>query len=228
MCGRFTVTQPIAKFAKLLGIKKTFSQNPRFNIAPSQPVACIRLTSEQSHPEMVWLKWGLVPSWAKDPSIGHKLINARGETVAEKPSFRKAFKHQRLLVLADGFFEWKREGKEKQPYYIRFKDHRLFAFAGLWERWDKQAEPLESCSLITTTPNDLMTPIHDRMPVILDQNAYTTWLNPSVTEPALLKPFLSPCPADEMEAYPVSRIVNNPRHDQPTCVDPLTDATTHS
>ena len=175
MCGRFTRKESMQHLAELLGLPISPPLTPRYNIAPSQLVACIRTNPETSNYELVELKWGLVPSWANDPSIGHKLINARGETVAEKPSFRKAFKQQRCLVVADGFYEWKREGKAKQPYYIRFKDHRLFAFAGLWERWEKQASPLESCSLITIGPNAVMEPIHHRMPVILDPKQFDEW-----------------------------------------------------
>jgi len=158
---------------------------------------------------------------AKDPSIGNKMINARAETVAEKPSFRKAFKQQRCLVIADGFYEWKREGKAKQPYYIRFKDHRLFAFAGLWERWEKQEPALETCALITTCPNALMKPIHNRMPVILSEQSYASWLNPGLNNTVYLSGLLGPYHAEEMEAYPISALVNNPRNESPGCIDPL-------
>jgi putative SOS response-associated peptidase YedK len=138
MCGRFTRKENLQRLAELLGLKVLPPLSPRYNISPSQLVACVRTNPESNERECVDLQWGLVPSWAKDPSIGNKMINARAETVAEKPSFRKAFKQQRCLVLADGFYEWKREGKTKQPYYIRLKGGRLFAFAGLWERWEKQ------------------------------------------------------------------------------------------
>jgi putative SOS response-associated peptidase YedK len=143
MCGRFTRKENLQHLAELLGLSLLPSVPPRCNIAPSQSIACIRTNLDTQDRELIQLKWGLVPSWAKDPSIGKKLTNARGETVAEKPSFRKAFTEQRCLILADGFFEWKREGKAKKPYYIRFKDHRLFAFAGLWERWEKQEPALK-------------------------------------------------------------------------------------
>ncbi|MCA9420456.1 MAG: SOS response-associated peptidase, partial [Nitrospira sp.] len=156
--------------------------------------------------------------WAKDPSIGNKLINARGETVADKPSFRQAFKQQRCLVLADGFYEWKREGKTKQPYYIRLKDGRPFAFAGLWERWEKQEPALKTCALITTGPNTLMEPIHNRMPVILPESAYGSWLDLSLQNPIYLTGLLQPYAAEGMEAYPVSSVVNNPQNDLPQCI----------
>ena len=152
MCGRFTRKENLQRLAEKLGLKVIPLLSPRYNIAPSQLVACVRTYPESEEREFTELKWGLVPSWATDTSIGNKLINARGEMVAEKPAFRKAFKQQRGLVLADGFYEWKREGKTNQPYYIRFKDGRPFAFAGLWERWEKQEPALETCALITTAP----------------------------------------------------------------------------
>ena len=221
MCGRFTRKENFQNLAALLGLSIPPPLAPRYNIAPSQLVACIRTNPENTEREFVELKWGLVPSWAKDPSIGNKLINARSETVSEKPSFRKAFKQQRCLVLADGFYEWKREGKTKQPYYIRMKDHRLFAFAGLWERWEKQEPTMETCSLITTGPNALMEPIHHRMPVILATTQYDEWLNTSLRETERLNTLLRPFPPEEMEAYPVSMLVNNPRNDVAECVRPM-------
>jgi putative SOS response-associated peptidase YedK len=181
----------------------------------------VRTNPETTKREWVELQWGLVPSWAKEASIGHKLINARGETVAEKPSFRKAFTHRRCLVLADGFYEWKREGTTKQPYYIRMKDHRPFAFAGLWERWEKEDPAIESCSLITIGPNAVMEPIHNRMPVILATTQYVEWLDASLHKTERLNTLLRPFPSEEMEAYPVSLLVNNPRNDQPECVLPI-------
>lgn len=222
MCGRFTRKENFQHLAKQLGLKILPALSPRYNIAPSQLVACVRTNPESKEWECVELKWGLVPSWAKDPGIGNKMINARAETIAEKPTFRKAFKHQRCLVLADGFYEWKQEGNTKQPYYIRFKDHRLFAFAGLWERWEKTGmDRLESCTLITTGPNELMEPIHTRMPVILALKDYNDWLDPSLPPVERINVLLRPFPSEEMEAYPVSQIVNNPRNDQPECVMPV-------
>ena len=221
MCGRFTRKEKFDLLAEQLGLNVCPPCEPRYNIAPSQFVACVRTNPKSKERECVDLKWGLVPSWAKDPSIGNKLINARGETVAEKPAFRKAFQQQRCLVLADGFYEWKREGKTKQPYYIRFKDHRLFAFAGLWERWEQQDPALETCALITTGPNALMEPIHHRMPVILPEQSYASWLSPSLKNTIYLSGLLEPYPAEEMEAYPISALVNNPRNESPWCIDPL-------
>ncbi|MEX0830208.1 MAG: SOS response-associated peptidase [Nitrospirales bacterium] len=218
MCGRFTRKESFQHIAELLGLPIPPPLTPRYNIAPSQPVACVRTNSETSDREWVELKWGLVPSWAKDPSIGNKLINARGETVSEKPSFRHAFKKQRCLVLADGFYEWRREGKTKQPYYIRLKDHGLFAFAGIWERWEKQDPALESCSLITIHANPLMEPIHHRMPVILPESTYSSWLDPKLNNVIYLSGLIEPFDADKMEAYPVSTMVNNPKNDRAECI----------
>jgi putative SOS response-associated peptidase YedK len=221
MCGRFTRKENLQRLAEQLGLKVLPPLRPRYNIAPSQLVACVRTNLETRQRECTELKWGLVPYWAKDPGIGNQLINARGETVAEKPAFRQAFKQQRCLVLADGFYEWKREGKAKQPYYIRFKDNRPFAFAGLWERCEKQDPTLETCALITTGPNALMVPIYTRMPVILVAKDYDDWLDPSLQTVERLNALLRPFPAEEMEAYPVSPIVNNPKNDQPECVRSL-------
>ena len=221
MCGRFTRKENMKHVAELLGLPIPPPLAPRYNIAPSQLVACVRTNPDTSEREWVELKWGLVPSWANDPSVGHKLINARGETVDEKPSFRKAFKQQRCLILADGFYEWKREGKTKQPYYISLKDNRLFAFAGLWERWEKEDPAIESCSLITIHANNLMEPIHHRMPVILPEQVYASWLDPKLKNTVYLSGLLEPYKAEEMDAYPVSTMVNNPRNDLPECMAPL-------
>lgn len=221
MCGRFTRKESLQHLADLLGLKVIPSLLPRYNMAPSHMVACVRTNPETQEREFTELKWGLVPSWAKDSSIGHTLINARCETVADKPSFRHAFQQQRCLVFADGFYEWKREGKTKQPYYIRLKNGQPFAFAGLWERWEKQEPALETCAIITTSPNALMESLHNRMPVILPESAYASWLNPRLHNTMYLGGLLEPYPADEMEAYPVSPIVNNPRNDSPQCLCPL-------
>lgn len=222
MCGRFTRKENFQQLAKLLGLRTIPQLPPRYNIAPSQLIACVRANPESQENECVQLKWGLVPSWAKDPSIGHKMINARAETVSEKPSFRKAFQQRRCLILADGFYEWKREGKEKHPYYIHFTDNRPFAFAGLWERWEASGgAPLESCAMITTGPNALMKPIHNRMPVILHPQDYALWLNLAVHEAQSLTAMLQPYPPEHMETYLVSASMNNPRNDGPTCHQPL-------
>jgi putative SOS response-associated peptidase YedK len=164
------------------------------------------------------LDWGLIPPWADDPEVSNRPINARAETVAEKPSFRSALRERRCLVPADGFYEWRRVDGRKVPYFAHMLDDRLFAFAGLWERWDAGGEPIESCAIITTEANELMAPIHGRMPVVLPRSAYRLWLDVAVRDPGRLLPLLWPYPADEMEAYPVSGLVNDPANDWAGCI----------
>jgi len=192
---------------------------PRYNIAPSQQVLTVLGAEERRGG---FLRWGLIPSWAKDPSMGDRMINARAETVAEKPSFRRALQKRRCLVLADGFYEWRKEGKKKTPLYITLKSRAPFGFAGLWETW-KSAEgaPIHSCTIITTTPNALMESIHNRMPVILPREAEAAWLDRSLEDPARLLPFLVPYSAENMDAYAVSSAVNSPRNDSPSCIEPM-------
>jgi putative SOS response-associated peptidase YedK len=166
------------------------------------------------------MRWGLVPSWAEDPSIGNRMINARSETAAGKPSFRAAMKSRRCLVPADGFYEWKVVDGGKQPMHVRRRDRAVFAFAGLWEVWTKGAEPLETFTILTTGPNDVLRPIHDRMPVILAKDDWPLWLDPDGKDAAAVAPLLRPCPGDGWEAVPVSRFVNNPRNEGPGCLEP--------
>jgi putative SOS response-associated peptidase YedK len=223
MCGRFTLRAPASTVAEQFKLLDVEPLNARFNIAPTQPVAAVRRVGESREPghQLVWLKWGLVPSWAKDPRTGNSLINARAESVAEKPAFRAAFRRRRCLVLADGFYEWQRTGPKKQPYFIRLADDRPFAFAGLWEFWEGlDHSSLETCTLITTGPNELMAPIHNRMPVILSPDNYDRWLDPAVQQPEQLQPLLRPYPNDAMLAYPVGTHVNNPRNEDANCIAP--------
>jgi putative SOS response-associated peptidase YedK len=222
MCGRFTLRAPASVVAEQFALFELPPFAPRFNIAPSQPVPVVRLVPEQPQPqrELVWLRWGLIPSWAKDPAIGNRLINARAESVAEKPAFRAALRRRRCLVAADGFYEWQRTGKRKQPYFIRLRDDRPFAFAGLWESWEgPDASEIESCTLLTTEPNELLRPIHNRMPVILPTDDYQRWLDPAVGKPEQLVPLLCPYPAGEMTADPVSTFVNSPANEGPQCIE---------
>ena len=164
-------------------------------------------------------RWGLVPGWAKDPKMGNRMINARSETVAEKPAFKGAFQRRRCLIPADGFFEWKRNGKSRTPYHIHLTGHEPFAMAGLWERWrSADGDQLDSCAILTTRPNSLMETLHDRMPVILDSTAIESWLEPSTPEDEL-KAMTAPYPAEKMAAYPVSTRVNSPRHNDPECLE---------
>jgi putative SOS response-associated peptidase YedK len=220
MCGRYTLTAIPEVVANQFQFEELADLTPRYNIAPSQLVASVRNPSGSTRREGVWLRWGLIPSWAKDPAIGMKLINARAETVAEKPSFRKSFRQRRCLVLADGFYEWQKDGRVKQPFYIRMIDERPFAFAGLWDHWlSADGQIIESCALLTTEPNELMARIHHRMPVLLAPEAYEEWLNPAQQDVDRLVPMLRPYPSEEMIANPVSRLVNNARFDDPRCIE---------
>ncbi|MDX1377599.1 MAG: SOS response-associated peptidase [Anaerolineales bacterium] len=222
MCGRFTLTVNPAD------LQDTFSDflfptefAPRFNIAPSQPLLAIPNDGANTAD---FFKWGLIPMWAKDPSIGNRLINARGETVAEKPSFRGSFKYKRCLILADGFYEWKANPgkKTKTPYFIHMKDRKPFAFAGLWDAWESSdGSSIKTCTIITTEPNDLMEPIHNRMPVILHTRDYAKWLDASPQTPDNLLPLLKPYSAEAMSAYAVSTLVNKPSNDMPELVVPV-------
>lgn len=218
MCGRFTLRSKASDVAEVFGLHEVPELPPRFNIAPTQGVPIVRL-GEDGRRQLSLVHWGLIPFWAKDAAIGNRMLNARGDTVASKPAFRQSFLKRRCLVVADGYYEWqKTAGSKKQPYYIRLKCDRPFGFAGLWDRWKHDGTAIESCTIITTNANDLMEPIHDRMPVIIPPDAYDIWLDPVVQEPERLQPFLSPYPAAELTAYPVSTVVNNPRNEQPECI----------
>jgi len=216
MCGRFTLTiDPTDLQDALPGLSFPETFTPRYNIAPTQPV--LALPNDASRQANFYV-WGLIPSWAREASIGSRLINARAETLAEKPSFRSAYKYRRCLIFADGFFEWQPlpGGKGKLPHYIHLKTGKPFAFAGLWERWQPaDGSEVLSTTIITTEPNSLMAPIHARMPVILPRNAYTQWLDPAPQNPTGLQSLLRPYPAEEMEAFPVSTLVNSPGNDRP-------------
>ncbi len=223
MCGRFSLSSSVAEIAAVFGVESD-DLPPRYNIAPSQSVAAIVRLPDTSKPQLQMLQWGLIPAWAKDPKIGYKLINARAETVSEKPSFRSAFRQRRCLIPTTGFYEWQQVAgsRQKQPYFIGLQDERLFAFAGLYERWESPGgDILETCTIITTAANDLVEPIHDRMPVILDRNDYNLWLDPSFGEIGSLQTLLKPYPAVEMKIYPVSSLVNSPKNDSAECRQPI-------
>ncbi len=222
MCGRFTLTDPDANLAVQFNLPELPDLAPRYNIAPTQPVAAVRLDNRSGSRELAMLRWGLIPFWAKDPAIGSKLINARSETAAEKPAFRAAFRKRRCLVLADGFYEWQKQDGVKQPFYIRLRGGQPYAFAGLWEFWKgPDGEAVETCTLLTTQPNDLVREVHNRMPVILRPADYDLWLNPGVEEVEVLQGILGAYPAGEMEAYAISRRVNSPDNDDPRLIEPL-------
>jgi putative SOS response-associated peptidase YedK len=225
MCGRFALTTSVRDLADLFQATEIQvpSVQPRFNIPPTAQVLAVRRLPGLEGRQLVPLRWGLIPMWAKDPAIGNRLINARVETAAEKPAFRDAFRNRRCLVLADGFFEWKKKGGKKEPYLVRMRDARPFAFAGLWDRWhgpDKQT--VETCTILTTDANELVRPLHDRMPVILEPGAYDRWLDLEVHDQKKLEPFLQSYPAKAMTAFPVDPRVNSPRHDDPSCIKPIT------
>ena len=195
---------------------------PRYNIAPSQSAGIIRQDRAKPERRFLLARWGLIPYWAKDPSIGYKLINARSETVTGKPAFREAFESRRCLIPADGFYEWRRAGNTKQPFHFGLQDDSLFAFAGLWDCWtDARGQMVESCSILTTTPNSLLADVHDRMPVILNPEHYDLWLDPGFRRVDALKEMLNPFDATLMRRYPVSTRVNFVKNDDPECAAAL-------
>jgi putative SOS response-associated peptidase YedK len=221
MCGRFTLRTSTEDIVKAFGLSDVPDLKPRYNIAPTQQVAAIRLNSETGTRQLSMLRWGLIPSWADDPKIGHRNINARAETVAMKQAYRDAFNKGRCLVVADGFYEWKKTGSTKQPYFIRLKDDEPFAFAGLSEHWHRGGEVIDSCAIITTEPNELMEGIHDRMPVILSPDDYELWLEPDFHGQGKLLAMLKPYPTEDMEAFPVGTAVNNSRNEAIECINPV-------
>ena len=227
MCGRFTQRLSWAELHELMDlIGAPLNLQPRYNVAPSQDVAVVRATANGRCLSM--LRWGLIPAWAKDPAIGHKLINARAETAADKPSFRTAFRHRRCLIPADGFYEWQRRDGTRQPWLFGLRNSAPFAFAGLWERWTVPAgasltgslakhnpgDAVETCTILTTSANDTVAPVHSRMPVILPPAAYGPWLAGHELQ-------LVPYPAPDMTAHPVSTLVNRPANDDPRCIEAI-------
>jgi putative SOS response-associated peptidase YedK len=221
MCGRFTLATAPEIVAEFFELTVVPDLSPRYNIAPTQAAPAVLLTPERAQRVLRPLRWGLIPGWAKDPTIGNRMINARAETAAEKPAFRSAFRQRRCLVVSDGFYEWKKGPGRKQPFYIRMRDDRPFAFAGLWEHWEADdGTGIDSCALLTTQPNDVLRAIHDRMPVILDRANYDLWLDPTMADVDRLKPLLCPYRAEEMKVYPVGTWVNSPTRDDPACIEP--------
>ena len=217
-----SLATPVEELAELFSLAGAPPLQPRYNIAASQRVAVIRLSPGDGWRQLDLMQWGFITAWVKDPAKARQPINAKSETVAELPTFRAAFRQRRCLIPAEGFYEWKQEGGRKQPVYIRMKSEEPFAFAGLWERWvGEEDEFIESCTILTTEPNELLEPIHNRMPVILDPKDYELWLDPDVQEVSRLKPLLHPYPPDQMTYYLVNLRVNNPRNDDALCVEPL-------
>lgn len=235
MCGRFTLRTEPHEVAKHFELAELPLFKPRYNIAPTQSAPVVRLDSATGRRVLDGLHWGLIPSWAKDLSIGNQLINARCETVTTKPAFRHAFRRRRCLVVADGFYEWQRQGKRKQPFYITSSDGAPLAFAGLWERWEppasqtacdvpSRAGSVESCTIITTAANERLRALHDRMPVILPRAAWSTWLDQAMEDAAVLQDLLVPSAADGLTMYAVSPLVNSPSTDDPRCIERLSDS----
>jgi putative SOS response-associated peptidase YedK len=223
MCARFTLRRRlnlvVKELAEMLPVGLfDFDQEPRYNIAPTQHVAAVRASPDAGQNELVPLKWGLIPSWSKDPKIATSLINARGETVAEKPSFRSAFKKRRCLILTDGYYEWTGAKGKKQPWLFHYGNDHSFAFAGLWEHWKPaDGDPVETCTLITTAANEMASKYHDRMPVIIDPDDYSRWLDPKAVG-ADLQPLLESRPVKGIEVSAANPVLNNPRHEGPDCV----------
>jgi putative SOS response-associated peptidase YedK len=236
MCGRFTLKTPNPRLRDLFGLHDLPHLVPRFNIAPTQSILAVRaMDAASALREAVMLRWGLIPFWAKDMAIGNSMINARAETVAEKPAFRQAFSKRRCLIPADGFFEWEKLAKgKKQPWWIRMTDEVPFAMAGLWENWSPKntsvtsdidapaTSNVQSCTILTINANADMQPLHDRMPVILPIEAWDAWLNPS-SEKAALQSLLLPLENGRLIRSPVSTIVNRPIVDSPECIVPVTE-----
>ena len=222
MCGRFAFYSPHESVTRLFGVGDAPGVEPRWNIAPTQYIAAVRAGPGSAARRLSLLYWGLVPSWAKDKAIGARMINARGETLQEKPSFRSAYRRRRCLVIADGWYEWQRSGPVKQPYYITLAGGEPFGMAGLWESWRDPAssEPLESCTIVTTQPAASIAHVHDRMPVVLPQAAHGEWLDPDNGAVERLDRLLVPYDSSALRARPVSRRVNNARNDDAGLIEP--------
>jgi len=215
MCGRFTLIQDAAILQQHLKAQNVPYLQPRYNIAPGQPVLTLRKTVEGK--QWFWMRWGLIPAWAKDPTISNKLINAKAETLREKPSFREAFTKRRCLIPASGFYEWQKQGKYKQPYYLTVTEREPIAMAGLWECWKSPTgQVIESCTILTTQANEKVNLLHNRMPVILERNSYDLWLDGPTED---LDKILTPYPAHKMKVYPVSKSVNDATYDAQECLE---------
>lgn len=217
MCGRFVADIPADELKKIFALIETPQLEPRFNVAPTQLAAVVQNQGENNRLDL--LKWGFVPGWSKDVSFGSHLINARSETVAEKPAFRHAIKYRRCIIPASGFYEWEHIGDKKQPYYIQLADQSPMFLAGVWESWKApDGSELETFAILTTTANKLVAPLHDRMPVILHPATFTLWLSHNMHDPEQLQPLYQPYPAEEMTSHKVPDLVNNPRFDSPACI----------
>jgi putative SOS response-associated peptidase YedK len=217
MCGRYSLTISMGEMVKAFGVLPGDELVPRYNIAPTQTVPVVCQNGDGTR-HLRQYRWGLIPHWAKDASIGSRMINARCETVAEKPAFRGAIRYRRCLIPASGFFEWKQSENKRVPFYIRRQDQAPMAFAGIWETWKGQEETIVSCSILTTGANSLVSTLHDRMPVILSSAEYETWLDREVDDPGALAPLYRAFPSDLLEAYEVSTVVNKFQNDSEECI----------
>jgi putative SOS response-associated peptidase YedK len=226
VCGRTSLTATPEELAEAFALDEVPELAPRYNIAPTQPMPAVRVHATTHKRRLGLLRFGLVPHWARDPSVGARLINARSETAQTRAAFRDPFRERRCLVPATGFYEWRRVNRDRQPYLLHRRDRRPMGLAGVWDRWRPPAgaqdgEPVESCAILTTAANELVARLHDRMPLVLDPADYALWLDPDVTDPARLLPLLRPYPAEEMAAVPVSPRVNSPHNDDPSLVEPI-------
>ena len=224
MCGRYKLTVSWREIVRLYNLTNSVNLQPRYNIAPTQDVLAITFDGETKERRGEMMRWGLVPFWAKDTKVGYSLINAKAETIATKPAYREAFKKRRCIIPADSFYEWQATGgKHKQPYLIQMKDHGVFGFAGLWERWtDKSSgEVVRSCTIVTTEPNELCAPIHNRMPVILDADVYSRWLGERPATADELHAMLKPYSAELMECFKIGPRIGNVKYDEPSLIEPV-------
>jgi putative SOS response-associated peptidase YedK len=220
MCGRFVLENTPDQLMKVYRLSSMPEWSPRFNIAPSQQIAVVR--QQNGEREWAFLQWGLIPSWAKDPTIGYKMINARSETAHEKPSFNHALHNRRCIIPASGFYEWEKSGKEKIPHYIHLRDGEVMSLAGLWERWTSpEGKEIQTCTILTTSANNLIKNFHDRMPVILHREQFDLWLCRAVEDVKTLAELFHPYPSDQLVEYAVNKDVNSPINDSPHCIMPL-------
>jgi len=222
MCGRFAQFAPVERIGQLFGIDNIGNRKPIYNVTPAHAPLLARNAVWGSR-EIVALRWGLVPYWAKGPLTGNSFINAPVETIADNPAFRVPIRYRRCLIAADGYYEWEQDNRNKQPYYISLKSGAVFAFAGIWDRWERGNDVVEACAILVTEANELIRPIHEHMPVILSPSAYNLWMDPKETDPSKLTHLYQPYPAFLMQAWRVSKAVNDPKNNTPSLLQPVDD-----
>jgi putative SOS response-associated peptidase YedK len=219
MCGRFALYTHLSQIIKIFNLDEAFPFEPSYNIAPSQMISIVCELPDQKR-VLSPMRWGLIPSWQKEPKLTSSIINARADTVESKPMFRKAILQRRCLIVADGFYEWQHDGN-KQPYFISMKNHEPFGLAGIWERWVGENKTIDSCSIITVEANKLIAPIHNRMPAIIDPKDYNSWLDVNNTKWDEIKKYLKPFKDALLETHPVTQKMNSPRYNKPDCIYPV-------